>query len=559
MRKFMVLTSLVLSSVLLNLSLSNIAQAMPFEGHHILVAGPSPDSPAIAREIYQKGGNAIDAAVAIEFGLSVTQPYFASLGGGGFAMIKMNGKVQALDFRETAPKAVSAELYKNLPIRGSIDGALAVGTPGVVAGLWALHQKYGKLKWSALLQPAIRLADGGIQVSGEFAELSERNEGRFNKSGLFVFRGRGKTALRSGDRIQQHLLANALRLIAFKGEAGFYQGPVAKDLVDTLQMAQGKITLEDLKNYRVRWLKPLETDYAGHHLYLMPPPSSGGVVMLQAFKLMEKLKMSEKKPLSVDEFHGLIEIMKLSYQGRALLGDPDFAKNPIAELTSDSFLQKQADLIHFDRSIDSTKLGDLSFANQTTEKGETTNFSLIDKDGNAVAFTVTLNGDYGSGIVTNAYGIALNNEMDDFMTHPGKPNMFGLIQGDANAVRPGARPLSSMSPLIAEKNGVTRLAIGSPGGPRIISAVFQTVHRILAQKMDVERAIYTPRVHHQFLPNIVRYDAWGFTPETLAALEKRGHKMDPGSTAKVYAVERLDDGTLRASADRRGEGAAGGF
>jgi gamma-glutamyltranspeptidase / glutathione hydrolase len=297
-------------------------------------------------------------------------------------------------------------------------------------------------------------------------------------------------------------------------------------------------------------------------LHLMPPPSSGGIVIAQAVRLVDKLNVVQTANLSLDELHLLIEIQKQSFRARSLLGDPDFVKNPIAEILDEKAVDSLASKIDRKKASPSTKfLTDKdreAMAKAKGEKEQTTHYSLMDSDGNAIAITTTLNGDYGSGLIAPATGIALNNEMDDFTTKPGVPNMFGLIQGEANKVQAGARPLSSMSPTIVEKDGRTIMAIGSPGGPRIISAVFQVIYRVLARDYDVDLAIQTARVHHQFLPDVVKTDAMRLPPETIEGLKARGHVMETGSTAKVYAVKRNEDGILEAAADRRGEGAAGG-
>ena len=527
--------------------------AVPAEGHQIMVAGPSPHAIEVGRAIHLRGGNTVDVAVAVALSLAVTHPYYAAFGGGGFAIVKMNSEVKAIDFREMAPGKAHPDLYKDKAKDASITGGLAVGVPGVPAGLWALHEKYGKLKWAQLFPEAIALAEKGFRVSGEWVEETEFTMKRFNPEGKAIFSKAG-TSLKPGEVLKQPGLARFMKSLQKQGPRAFYEGEVAKELSDIVQKNGGVITVEDLKNYRVRWMDPIKADYAGHRLYLMPPPSSGGLIIAQAVQLMTRLKLSEKAPLSVDELHLLIEIMKLSYRGRTLLGDPDFSKNPMEELLSEKYLASLAAKVKMDKALDVEPLREISF-----EKEQTTHFSVMDAKGNAVAFTVTLNGGYGSGVVTPRSGIALNNEMDDFTTRPGQPNMFGLIQGETNRVQARARPLSSMSPTIVEKEGRTILAVGSPGGPRIISAVMQVLHRSLTQPFDIDQAIQAPRVHHQFLPNTVKTDAMRLPPETIEALRARGHKIETGSTAKVYGVRLSPEGLLSGAADARGEGAAGGI
>lgn len=525
------------------------AFAVPAEGQKIMIAGPSPSAVEVGKEIARKGGNAVDVAVAVGLSLAVTHPYYAGFGGGGFALVKMGSEVQALDFREIAPKKSSPDLYKDKPENASVQGGLAVGVPGIPAGLWELHKKHGKLKWQQLFPGAIKLAEDGFEVSGEWSHLTSRKQEEFSVAGKAVFK-----PLRPGDRLKQPQLAKFLRKYRSQGPAAFYQGDVAKDLVETINSQGGIYSLDDLRDYKTRWMTPLSVNYKDFRVHLMPPPSSGGIVIAQALKMMEMVKINEKLPLSVDELHLLAEVMKLSYRGRSLLGDPDFAKNPLKELQDEKYLKKLVSMIKPKKVIDVEPLKDVSF-----ESEQTTHFSVMDANGNTVAMTITLNGNYGSGVVTPKYGIALNNEMDDFTTRPGKPNMFGLIQGDANKVQAGARPLSSMSPTIVEKNGQTILSLGSPGGPRIISAVLQVLYRTLTQPFDIDQAIQAPRVHHQFLPNIVFTDALKLPPETIQALQSRGHEVKTGSTAKVYGIHRRDDGILAGAYDLRGEGAAGGY
>ncbi len=536
--------------------------AVPAEGHHIMVAGPSPYSPPIVKDIHSKGGNVVDALVAAALELSVTHPAYAALGGGGFAIVKMGKEKAALDFREVAPQSANPETYKEKPAAASLTGGLAVGVPGVAAGLYELHHKFGKLKWSQVVQPALLLAENGFQVSGEWTQLVNRNHDRFTPEGRSIFFP-GEKALRAGDQFKQPALAKFLRRLQNEGQKAFYEGSVADEIVAMVNAAGGTYVKADLSHYRVRWLKPITAHFMGYDLTLMPPPSSGGVVIAQALRLIEKKELATKTaPLSADEFHGLIEIEKLSYRNRSSLGDPDFTKNPIDQLLDESALDRLAAMIKTNAAIPSASLLTADekkiMDSAREEKPETTHISVMDTDGNTVAMTLTLNGDFGSGLVTKS-GIALNNEMDDFTTHPGQPNMFGLIQGDANAVRAGARPLSSMSPTIVEKDGQTVLSLGSPGGPRIISAVLQVIYRSLARSLDVDVAIQSPRVHHQFLPDVVKTDANKLSPELLAALKAKGHTIELSSTAKVYAVRRSADGSLSAAADARGEGAAGGY
>ncbi len=531
------------------------AVAIPAQGQKLMIAGPSPEAISVGTGISKRGGNVVDVAVGVALSLAVTHPYYGALGGGGFALIKINGTVQALDFRETAPKATSADFYLEKAKTASTDGPFAIGVPGIPAGLWALHQKYGKLHWSELFLKPIELASKGHQVSGEWAQNTQKTAARFNEAGKKYFLIDREHSYKPGDIMKQPELAKLLKEMSNRGIVPFYQGLAAQDMVETVHAAGGVLSLDDLKSYKVRWLEPLTTEFNGYKIYLMPPPSSGGVVIMSALKLAQDVSLPSKKYLSVDELHTLAEIEKLAFRGRSLLGDPDFGPNPIKQLTSDSYLKTLASKISSGKSVAVE-----SMKNVTVESLQTTHFSVMDDKGNTVAMTVTLNGSYGSGIVSDKFGIVMNNEMDDFTTRPGEANQFGLIQGQSNSVAPGKRPISSMSPTIVEKDGRTVLSLGAPGGPRIISAVLQVLYRSLQQGLDIDQAIQAPRIHHQFLPDILYVDATRFAPETLDGLKSKGHVIEEASTTgKVYGVYLSDSHLLEGAFDARGEGAAGGY
>ncbi len=530
--------------------------AVPVEGHKVLISAPNAYAVEVGRKIANQGGNVVDVAVAVGLTLSVTAPYFASLGGGGFALVKMNKGVQALDFREVAPKGTNRDYYSKLDKNASMDGGTAVAVPGFAAGLVALHKKYGKLKWSQLFAEPLKLASSGFAVSGEWSKRTREEMARFNASGKQKLLGKAGIPYRPGEVLKQPGLVKALGALQAKGLKGFYAGPVAADLVKSVQAAGGTLSAEDLRNYKVRWLEPLTTEYAGQKVHLMPPPSSGGVVILAALKLIDKLNVIGTPMLGVDEFHLLAEVEKLAFRGRALLGDPEFHNNPILFLTSDKYLDEMRKSVNLKKAVALKPLDDAEMGPDSTE---TTHFSVLDTSGNAVALTVTLNGNYGSGVVSDKYGIAMNNEMDDFTTRPGEPNMFGLVQGSGNEVEPGKRPLSSMSPTLVEKDGKIIMALGAPGGPRIITGVLQALYRVLGRGMDVDSAVQAPRVHHQFMPDKLYVDKQRFSPEVLEALSNRGHTVEESWMAKVYIMRLRPDGILEAAYDSRGEGAAGGY
>lgn len=537
--------------------LSFSALAIPEEGHLLMMSGPSPYAIEVGKDIYKRGGNVVDVAVGMILSMSVTTPYYSALGGGGFALVKMGDKpVQALDFREVAPKKTGPKFYLHLADNASTEGGTSVGVPGIPAGLWALHDRYGKLRWSQLFKEPLAMAKDGFNVSGEWYDRTNGAKKRFKGIGLKKFFKKGEKPYLPGEIYKQPLLYKALVDFRDKGAKGFYEGSVAKDIVTTADQYGGVLTLEDLKNYKVRWLKPMITKYQDYDIYLMPPPSSGGVVIETALKLMDILHPEKQEYLSVNELHLIGEIESRAFRGRALLGDPDFHKNPLTFLLSNKYIKTLAKSISRSKA---SKLPPLTDKDVAKESHETTHIAVLDKDGNAVSMTVTLNGNYGSAVVTEKYGIALNNEMDDFTTHPEKPNQFGLIQGNGNLVEAGKRPLSSMSPTLVGKDGHILMSIGSPGGPRIITGVLQVLYRILARHMDADAAIQAPRVHDQFLPHKLYVDDMRFSPEVLEGLREMGHKVEPSWMGKVYVVRKNDQGLIEAAFDSRGEGAAGGY
>lgn len=530
--------------------------AIPFEGQKIVVAGPSPFSAEITTDVYKKGGNVVDAAVAVALALSVTAPYYASLGGGGFALVKMGDAVEALDFREVAPKAATANLFKDKPDTASVTGGLSVAVPGIPAGLKALHAKYGKMPWQALFAYAEKYANVGFRVSGEWSRLTTAEWERLNTTAKRTFSQgqRAEKALMPGDWLQQPELTNTILRLRDYGTDGFYKGPVARAIVDTVKANGGIIELEDLANYKVRWLKPAETTYQGYKIYMMPLPSSAGVLMTTALKIAEKVKLENMPPLSSLEYHTWGEILKFSFRQRGELGDPDFAKN-IPQLDFAKLAEEFNKKFKGDRVMVLPPPG----SNIDVEDSDTTHFSIMDAEGHSVAMTITLNGNHGSGLMTNKFGIMLNDEMDDFNTQPGSPNMFGLLQGPANNVEPGKRPLSSMSPTLVEKDGKIVLSLGSPGGPRIISSVLQVLHHVLASHFDIDQAIQAPRVHHQYEPNKLFVDKT-FSPDVIDSLRRKEHRIEiVNNVAKVYGVRLRSDKILEGAFDSRGEGGAGGL
>ncbi|MEM7646239.1 MAG: gamma-glutamyltransferase [Pseudomonadota bacterium] len=528
----------------------------PYRGHHMLVTTPTQFSAQLAQEIMEKKGNVVDVAVATSLILAVTNPRHAALGGGGFAIVKMGkNPVKALDFRETAPKKTHPRFYIEKDKEASRTGPNAIGIPGIPAGLWALHKKYGKLHWSQLFDLPIRLATRGYRITGENADRALRARKSFNEAGKKYFLGPKGIPFKAGDWVRHKQLGKALKLMRNRGVVPFYEGDIARDIVETIQSAGGVMTREDLKNYKVRWLNPLVSEYRGHKLYLMPPPSSGGLVIASSLKMLEKLKSHEMEPMSTEELHTLGEVMKINFRNRNLIGDPDFVKNPTDEFLSDKKINEWTQKIKKDRPLVIAPVK----SSLPAESNQTTHFSVMDSKGNAIAVTITLNGVFGSKIVSNKYGIALNNEMNDFNIRPGEPNHWGLIQGDANWVRPGARPLSSMSPTLVEKNGKIVMSLGAPGGPRIISGVLQSLYRVLANDYNMEEAIHAGRVHHQFRPETLFVDYKKFPSLSIKALEKIGHEVKPSWQSRVNGIRLNDKGELEAGFDYRAEGGAAGY
>ncbi|MDX9732392.1 MAG: gamma-glutamyltransferase [Bdellovibrionales bacterium] len=581
-------STMPLVAALISALLSLSAQALPHRSQKFAVASPSPYAADIAAEIATAGGNLFDQTVAIALSMAVTHPYYASLGGGGFAIIRKSNPgapatIEVLDFREVAPKATSRATFIGKDPKAATDGGLASGVPGVPAGLSELHKRYGKLPWKRLFAPAIRLAEQGFPVSGEWASLTARKLDSFNEAGKEIFGRVGwdkskppvkrYEPLLPGDTLKQPKLAAALKRLRDRGAADFYNGMIAQDIVKAVKDTDGVMELEDLKSYKVAWREPLRRTWRGYQLALMPPPSSGGLIIAQGLELVDRLekRFGIPQPLSTQEAHLWAESLKLAFAARGQMGDPmgtsSMSDLSVRLLTPDR-LDRLAGLVATDRALEvkSTRSPDLKEAmtapTPAKEKTETTHFSIADQEGNAVAFTVTLNGSYGSSVVSPRFGIAMNDEMDDFATQPGVPNQYGLIQGEANAVAPGKRPLSSMSPTIIEKDGRFVATLGAPGGPRIPSAVFQAIIRTLTQEADAEEAVVQPRVHHQFLPDTLFFDTKKIAPEIIANLKKIGHNIAESSRkdwiAKVYLVKQNPDGILEAAADPRGEAAAGG-
>lgn len=533
-------------------------------GSKAAVVTAEPRATRVGLEILQNGGNAVDAAVAVALALAVTHPQAGNLGGGGFMLIRLaDGTSNALDFRERAPKAASAEMY--LKPDGSVDqdkiqfGASAAGVPGSPAGLLHAQEAFGNLRLKAVCAPAIRLAREGFVVDQFLAaDLQEHAAqlGRFASTRKVFFRD-GKP-LQQGDLLVQTDLAETLERFAERGLEGFYQGKTAELLVAQMQRDGGFVTAEDLRSYEVRVRTPLVTKYRGHDVISMPPPSSGGVALLQMLNLLSGFDLAILGHGGSESIHLLTEVMRRAYADRSRwLGDPDHYDVPVQGLLSREYTEKLR------ATIDRTKKSDVQpgLPPGKTESDDTTHFSIVDAGGNVVSCTTTINSTFGSMVVVDGAGFFLNNEMDDFSAKPGVPNQFGLVGGKANAIAPQKRMLSSMTPTLVMKGEQVRLVLGAPGGGRIITAVLQTLLNVVDHGMTLEQAVRAPRVHHQWLPDELVFEPQALSPDVRTALTKKGHTFaaKPRGIGQVFAIEVLPDGTRVGVCDHRSGGSAGAY
>ncbi len=520
-------------------------------------------------ETLRRGGNAVDAAVATAFTLAVTYPAAGNLGGGGLMLLRTSeGEFAALDFREQAPAALRPELFLDedgQPVPGlSRETGLAVGVPGTVAGLAEAHQRWGSLPWADLIRPAIRLAEEGFPLSRwnayTFSLRAERLAADPESRAIFT---RGGTPLGELDRLVQPDLAETLRRIAESGAGGFYGGPVAEGIVSTIKRSGGVMHLDDLASYRAVLREPVETDYRGYRVVSFPPPSSGGIVLLQILEMLETFDLSASGFGSSLTIHRMVEAERRGYADRSeWLGDPAFFTVPTEELLSPDYLASRAAKIRDRKATPSKRVRPLERA--TVESTETTHLSVADARGNAVAMTLTLNAFFGSAIVGENTGVLLNNQVDDFAIAPGVPNLWGLVGGEANAVAGGKRPLSSMTPTIVEAPGGGPrpfLVLGSPGGATIITTVLQVLVNVIDHDLPLQEAVEAPRFHHQWYPDHIEYETRAFPADVAVALESRGHrlKLRDLMLGNVSAIGLDEDGAWLGAADPRREGSAAGY
>lgn len=534
----------------------------PVRARKAMVVAQEPLATGVGVKVLRSGGNAIDAAVAVAFALAVTHPSAGNLGGGGFILARFaGGHSTFIDFRERAPLSASRNMY--LDDAGKVTpqsriGWRAAGVPGVVRGLEYAHRKYGRKSWLELVLPAARLAASGVRLS--YAEAlsicsARKLLERFPESGRIFLRG-GR-CYEAGETLVQPDLGRTLARIAAYGASDFYEGETARILAEEMQANGGEVTLEDLKAYVVVEREPLKGRYKGYDIITAPPPSSGGIGMLQMMAMLEGSGYEKAGAGSAASIHYAAEVMRRCYADRArYLGDPDFVRIPVRGLLSKRYNAQLRASIDPGKATpsDSLNAGDAP----AYESAETTHFNVIDAEGNAVALTYTINGSYGNGVAVPRLGFLLNNEMDDFSAKPGEPNMFGLVQGEANAIAPGKRPLSSMTPTIVLKDDRLFMALGAPGGSRIITGVTQVLLNVIDFGMTVQQAVDQPRFHHQWKPDKLLLER-GFSPDTKALLEQRGHTLE--ETSSVASVEAIlvGGGWLQGARNGRSSGKAAGY
>ncbi|MDC6380643.1 gamma-glutamyltransferase [Pseudomonas graminis] len=522
--------SLIATVLALGLSCAHAASVAPAAAENGMVVTAQHLATHVGVDVLKSGGNAVDAAVAVGYALAVVYPAAGNLGGGGFMTIQLaDGRKTFLDFREKAPLAATANMYLdkdgNVVPDLSSKGHLAVGVPGTVSGMEMALSKYGTKKRAEVIAPAIKLAENGFALEQGDVDLlgTATDEFKADAKDLgTIFLNKGQP-LQVGDTLVQKDLAKTLKEISAKGSDGFYKGWVAKAIVDSSQAGKGIITQADLDKYATRELAPIECDYRGYHVVSAPPPSSGGVVICEIMNILEGYPMQELGYHSAQGLHYQIEAMRHAYVDRnSYLGDPDFVKNPISHLLDRDYAAKLR------AAIEPQKAGisqNIKPGVAPHEGNNTTHYSIVDKWGNAVSVTYTLNDWFGAGVMASSTGVILNDEMDDFTSKVGVPNMYGLIQGEANAIAPGKSPLSSMSPTIVTKDGKTVMVVGTPGGSRIITATLLTMLNVIDYGMNIQEAVDAPRFHQQWMPETTNLEAFAVSPDTQKILESWGHKF----------------------------------
>ncbi|PJZ78885.1 gamma-glutamyltransferase [Leptospira neocaledonica] len=524
------------------------------ESKKIMISTDSVDASKVGLEIYKKGGNTIDVAVASSFAVSVTRPSSTGIGGGGFLVYHhaKSGKSYAFDFRERAPSLANRNMYKGRPKEESLLGYKSVGVPGMVAGLVQIQKKFGKLPLKDVLAPAIRLAEEGFIVYPDLSEAIQESEKDMSPGMKKIFIPGGKIP-ESGDILVQKDLAKTLKVISETGDKDFYTGEIAKALSAEVSANGGAIHFNDLKNYRVKEEKPLEIIYRNYNIQTMFPPSSG-VHLFTMLKMLETKELHSMFDFSQsDYYHFLAEVMRRGYSDRAVLGgDPGFTKIPVDTLISSEYAKEKISDFNPGKATPSSTY--LSRLNLKAESPQTTHISVVDAEGNAVSTTHSINYRFGAAVVLDGYGFVLNDTMDDFSRSPGEPNVYGLIGAEANSIQPGKTPLSSMSPTIVLKNGETFLVTGAPGGSYIVNAVLQSILFSLDLNLTLYESVARGRIHHQFFPDALSIEGAATDTATFNQLKAKKHEVRLGNNmAKLFCVKR-ENGTLYGAADPRGDG-----
>ncbi len=581
----------IIISIILYTQIASAAFVQPLRSKESMVVSAHPLASDAGLEMLRKGGNAVDAAVATTFAISVVEPFSAGIGGGGFLLMynSQKGKIEALDFRERAPLKATKNMYldSNGKVRrnASINGYLAVATPGTVAGMYEIHRRYGKLPWREVVAPAIKLAKNGFVVKNKFVQAIQRRKKMIasNQAARAIFTRNGNL-YKPGEKLVQRDLGQTLQEIAANPQ-NFYTGRIAEIIASDMAKNGGLITLQDLKSYKPIWRTPVCGNFRQAKICSMPPPSSGGTHLLQMLNIIGDTDLKSLGWNHPDTIHLMAEAMRIAYADRSeYLGDPDFVKVPLQQLISPEYAKLRRQQIDMQRAKPSTEVEPIDketlqkFSgikpsrlitatsnpkinnSKYHESTETSHLTVIDKQRNAVSLTFTINLGFGAGVVTPGTGIVLNNEMDDFAAAPQVPNAFGLLGNEANSIAPRKTPLSSMTPTIVTENGRLRMALGTPGGSTIITQVLQIILNVLLYDMNAAAAVSASRIHHQWFPDTLLVEPWGLDALTLQELKRRGHKIkqiNPWGNSNLIIVK--PDGTLEGAADSRGEGETRGI